>query len=128
MKAMKSAKKSMKAMKKAMKSMKKRKAAMKKRTSIVAKGRGAKTRVFKGKKAKTSGGLKKADLTRNKKGKVVSRKSSEASKKKFRKNGLSKYAQALKSARKSIGIRGFVPIGGKTAKGQALLKKFRSLL
>jgi len=69
----KSMKKSMKkrsGMKKAMKkSMKKggmkRKA---KRVSKVAKGRGAKARVFRGTKARTSGGLKKSDLMRNKSG------------------------------------------------------------
>merc|ERR1711982_157719 len=121
-----------KVMKKGGKSMKKskkvgmRKKAMKK--SVIARGRGAKARVFKGTKAKTTSGLQKKDLVKNKRGKVVSRKQSEASKKKFRKNGLEKFANAVKSARKALGIRGFVPIGGKSARGQALLKKARSLM
>merc|ERR1712112_470518 len=115
-----------KSMKKAaMKSGMKRKA---KRVSNVAKGKRAKSSVFRGAKAKTSGGLKKSDLVRNKHGKVVSRKQSEAGKKKYAKSGLAKYANATKAARKALGIKGFCPIGGKTAKGQALLKKVRSLV
>merc|ERR1712212_1278788 len=108
------------------KSMKKggmRKKAMKK--SIVARGRGAKARVFSGTKAKTVGGLQKKDLVKSKSGKVVSRKQSEAGKKSYRR--IAKFTAAVKSARKALGIKGFVPIGGKTARGQALLKKARSL-
>merc|ERR1712215_45234 len=55
------------------------------KTSVVAKGKLAKSSVFRGTKAKTSGGLKKSDLVRNKHGKVVSRKQSEAGKKKYAK-------------------------------------------
>jgi len=58
----------------------------------------------------------------------VSRKQSEAAKKNFRKNGIDKFAAAVKNARKALGIKGFVPIGGKTARGQALLKKAKSLM
>ena len=47
---------------------------MKKRVSKVAKGKRAKSSVFRGTKEKTAGGLKKSDLMRNKRGKVVSRK------------------------------------------------------
>merc|ERR1719309_1499675 len=119
----------MKSMKKAMKSMKAKKSMRKKamKKSIIARGKRAKSSVFRGSKAKTQGGLQKKDLVKNKRGKVVSRKQSEASKKKFRKNGLDKFAAAVKSARKALGIRGFVPIGGKTSRGQALLKKARSI-
>merc|ERR1719193_2560486 len=110
------------------KSMKKggmRKKAMKK--SVIARGKRAKSSVFRGTKAKTTSGLQKKDLVKNKNGTVVSRKQSEAGKKRFRKNGLDKFAAAVKTARKALGLRGFVPIGGKTARGQALLKKARSL-
>merc|ERR1719361_2013727 len=122
---MKSMKKStMKSMKKSsMKSMKKK--AM--RVSKIARGRGAKARVFKVSKASTSGGLKKSDLMRNKSGRVVSKKRSAAGKKLFAKNGLGKWLKAVAAARKSLGIKGMQPVGGKTAKGQALLKKARSL-
>merc|ERR1719193_1156364 len=112
--------------KKSKTTMRKRKAA--KKPSIIAKGRGAKARVFFGKKSKTSGGLKKGDLVKSKRGKIVSRKSSERAKKNFRNSGLAEYAAALKKARSALGIKGFVPIGGKTQRGQALLKKVRSYL
>merc|ERR1712133_123255 len=115
--------KAMKAMK-AMKSGMKRKAAMKK--SKIAKGKRAKSSVFRGTKEKTSSGLQKNDLMRNKSGKVVSKKASAAGKKLYQKNGLAKWTKAVQAAKKSLGIKGFQVIGGKTAKGQALLKKARS--
>merc|ERR1711942_564050 len=96
-----------------------------KRVSKIAKGRGAKARVFAGKKVKTSGGLKKSSLIRNKHGRVVSKKAHAHGKKAYK--NVQKFANAVKAARKALGIKGFVPIGGKTAKGQALLKKARSL-
>merc|ERR1719350_1695362 len=116
----------MKSMKKksAMKSMKRKKAM---RVTKVARGRGAKARVFRGSKASTSGGLKKSDLTKNKNGKVVSKKASAQGKKLYQKNGLARWTKAVQQAKKSLGIKGFQVIGGKTAKGQALLKKARSL-
>merc|ERR1712183_606580 len=98
-----------------------------KKISNIAKGRGAKARVFKGAKAKTASGLKKSDLMRNKDGKVVSKKRSAAGKKLYQRNGLAKWTKAVQQAKKSMGIKGFQVIGGKTAKGQALLKKARSL-
>merc|ERR1719211_944649 len=122
----KSMKKTMKkSMKKSTKKGGKKKKA--KKVSKVAKGRGAKARVFKGSKARTSGGLKKSDLTRNKNGKVVSKKASALGKKTYQKNGIAKWIKAVQTAKKSLGIKGMQVIGGKTAKGQALLKKARSL-
>merc|ERR1719471_344364 len=111
----------MKSMKKGS-SMKKRSA---KRVSKIARGKRAKSSVFRGTKVKTSGGLKKGDLTKNKQGKVVSRKSSERAKKAYKKNGLDKWTKATQQARKALGIKGFCPCGGKSAKGQAFLKKAR---
>merc|ERR1719454_1041138 len=111
----------MKAMK-AMKAMKKK--AMKK--SIVAKGRGAKTRVFKGTKGKTSGGLTKDKLMRNKRGKVVSKKAHAAAVKNYRANGLAKWTAAVQKARKELGIKGFCAVGGKSAQGKALYAKAKS--
>merc|ERR1711973_1058338 len=82
-------KKAMKA-KTAMKAMKKKA----KRVSIVARGRGARARVFSGKKVKTSGGLKKSSLMRNKHGRVVSKKAHAGGKtrlqKKIKKKNLKK--------------------------------------
>ena len=106
-----SAKKGMK--KAAMKSMRRRKA---KKVSKI----GKKWQVFKGTRVKSVGGLTKADLTKNKHGKVVSKKMSLRGKK-------HKWIAAVQAARKSLGIKGFQAIGGKSAKGQAVLKKARSL-
>ena len=121
-KAMK-ARKSMKrrSMKKAMKGMKRR--AMK--VSIIARNKYAKLTVFRGNKVKTSGGLKKTDLIKNKNGKVVSRKASANGKKAFKR--IAKWNTAVKAARKALNIKGFQAVGGKSAKGAALLKKARSL-
>merc|ERR1711942_150806 len=116
--AKKVAKKSMKSKKKSMKKGGMRKKAM--RVSIIAKGRQRKSQVWKGSKTKTVGGLTKSDLTKNKHGKIVSKKLSA-------KGSKSKFPKAVVAARKALGIKGFCPIGGKTAKGQALLKKARSL-
>merc|ERR1719300_602817 len=81
-----------------------------KRVSKVAKGRGAKLRVFRGSKVRTSGGLKKSDLIRNRNGKVVSRKRSEAGKRLGKRNGIGKFGAAVKAARKALGIKGFQPV------------------
>ena len=123
-------KRAMKAMKKGMKVMKKGKGMKKKamKKSVVAKGRGAKARVFRGKKAKTQGGLTKEKLTKNKRGKVVSKAASAHAKKQWVKNGLKAWADAVKKARKELGVKGFVAIGGKTAAGKALYAKAKSLI
>merc|ERR1711973_485774 len=124
-KGMKKAKKSMKGMKKtAMKGMKKK--AMKK--SVIAKGKRAKSSVFRGTKVKTIGGLKKADLKKNKAGHVVSRKRSARGILIYSKNKkMQKWTASLQKARKALGIRGFYPCGGNTARGKAFLAKTRSL-
>lgn len=44
------------------------------------------------------------------------------------KTHLGKYSNAVKQARKELGSVGFVPIGGKSKAGQALLKKVRAIL
>merc|ERR1712212_765832 len=76
--------------------------------------------VYFGKKVKTVGGLTKSDLTKNKHGRIVSKRLSAKSQR-------SKFPKVMIAARKALNIKGFCPIGGKTAKGQALLKKARSL-
>merc|ERR1712176_735884 len=113
---------SMKAMKSGMKM---RKMAMKK--SVVAKGKRGKSSVFRGTKEKTSGGLKKGDLKKNKAGKIVSRKASDRAKRSKGYKKIMAWSSAFKAARKALGIKGFCPCGGKTAKGKALLAKTRSL-
>ena len=65
--------KAMKAMK-AMAAMKAMRAMKKKAVSKIAKGRMAKVVVFRGSKAKTTSGLTKSDLVKNKAGRIVSKK------------------------------------------------------
>merc|ERR1712061_673952 len=105
--------------------MKMRKMAMGK--SIIAKGKRAKSSVFRGTKVKTSGGLKKTDLKKNKAGKIVSKKASDAGRKSKGFKKLALWAAATKQARKAMGIKGFCAVGGKTAQGKALLAKVRSI-
>merc|ERR1719253_273375 len=100
--------------------------AMKK--SVIARGKRSKVTVFLGSKAKTSGGLTKEKLTKNKRGKIVSKAASANGKKRFQSNGLKAWADATKKARKELGIKGFCPVGGKTAAGKALYAKVKSLL
>merc|ERR1712037_820499 len=98
------------------------------KAAMIAKGMGAKARVFSGKKSKTVSGLTKDKLMRNKFGKVVSKKASAAAQKNWVKNGLKAWSEAVKKARKVLGFTGFVAIGGKSAAGKALYAKAKSLL
>jgi len=70
------------------------------KTSAVARGKGAKALVYKGKKLKTSSGLKKEDLTRGKRGRIVSLR-------KHRLGKANKWAQATAKARSAKGVSGF---------------------
>ena len=82
----------------------------KKRVSKVAKGRLAKAQVFKGRKVKTVGGLHKKDITRNKHGRYVSKKASARGKR----NG---WMAAVKKARRTLKVKGFCAVGGKSRAG-----------
>merc|ERR1712151_33855 len=116
MKAIK-AMKSMKGMKRSMKSMK--------RASQIAKGKRMRASVWLGNKVKTSTGHKKSDLMKNKRGKIVTRKSHAAGVKSYK--GISKWTKCFVQARKALSITGFVPCGGRTAQGKALYAKAKSL-
>merc|ERR1712161_32879 len=117
--------KTTKAMKKAtvMKAMKKK--AMKK--SIIATGKLAKAMVLRGFKEKTSGGLKKDSLRKNKSGKIVSKNMSDRGRKNYAGSALQQWAKACQVARKDLGLKGFQPVGGKTATGRALYAKTKAL-
>merc|ERR1719270_1322534 len=93
------------AMKPAAAAMKTKKAAMK--TSLVAKGKRARVAVFSGRKEKTQYGMTKDMLTKNKGGKVVSKKASARAIKAFAQSPLKKWADAVKAARKALGTTGF---------------------
>merc|ERR1712124_183161 len=92
-----------------MKAMKAMKAMKKKTVSKIAKGKMARAVVMRGNKEKTATGLTKADLTRNKMGKIVSKKSSAAAKKRFA-STVGPWMQAVKKARAALKIKGFVAI------------------
>merc|ERR1719281_2398958 len=106
----------MKAMK-AMKATKAMKAMKKKTISKVAKGKYRKAVVFKGGKEKTSGGMTKSDIIKNKAGRFVSKKASAAAKKRFSRT-IKGWLDAVQKARKELGLKGFVPI----KKGSAIYK------
>ena len=74
---------------------------------------------------KTTGGLQKANLMKNKRGKVVSKKMHAKGKsiQKFVQGWLS----AVATARKELGIKGFCVIGGKSAQGKALYAKAKAI-
>merc|ERR1711881_770698 len=86
----------------------------------IAKGRFAKVVVFRGSKAKTTGGLTSTDLIKNKRGKIVSKKASLRAKKN---NFIKGWTTAVQKARKALGLKGFVAI----KKGSALYKKAKEL-
>merc|ERR1719263_2603643 len=92
--------------------------AMKKKTiSKIAKGKYRKAVVFRGGKEKTSGGLTKSALIKNKTGKIVSKKASAAGKKAFK--HIKGWIVAVQKARQELGVKGFVAI----KKGSAIYKK-----
>eukprot|EP00444_Apocalathium_aciculiferum_P025556 CAMPEP_0183441692 /NCGR_PEP_ID=MMETSP0370-20130417/85638_1 /TAXON_ID=268820 /ORGANISM="Peridinium aciculiferum, Strain PAER-2" /LENGTH=118 /DNA_ID=CAMNT_0025630981 /DNA_START=91 /DNA_END=447 /DNA_ORIENTATION=+ len=102
---------------------------MKKKTvGKIATGPRMRAAVFRGGKAKTVGGLTKELLTKTTRGRLVSRKASAASKKKYVNSAAKKWCDACSAARKALGITGFVAIGGQTAAGKALYAKAKSLM
>merc|ERR1712224_994406 len=92
-------------------------AAMKKAGSKIAKGVRARSVVFLGYKIKTYTGLTKSDLMKNKRGKIVTKKSSAAGKKSY--SNIKGWCVAVQKARKALGVKGFVAI----KKGKALYKR-----
>merc|ERR1712161_47638 len=125
MKTMKAAMKA-KVMKKA-KAMKKAKVMKAMKKSVIAKGKFAKAMVLRGSKEKTSGGLKKDSLRKNKGGRIVSKKRSDLAKKKYAGSALQKWTKECQAARKELGLKGMVLMGGKTAQGRALYAKTKAL-
>merc|ERR1712083_436158 len=100
---------------------------MKARKSKIARGIMAKSLVLKGKRVKTSGGLTKDALIKNKNGKVVSKKKSSLAKRRWATSALKRWIEAVKVARKALNITGFVAVNGKTAQGKALYAKAKTL-
>merc|ERR1719152_1127872 len=95
-----------------------------KRVSAIAKGRYAKSVVFRGTKRRTTSGLHKTDLMKNSRGKIVSKKASAHGKRGYA--NIRNWVQALAKARKALNVTGFVLVNGKTAQGRALYAKAKS--
>merc|ERR1711981_919314 len=95
---------------------KKRKA--KKKVSVV----GKKWQVWKGTRARTAGGLTKADLRKSKSGKIVSKKQSDLARKRMKTGGIGRWLRAVKRARKALKLKGFVAC----KKGTRFYRKARS--
>merc|ERR1719502_1122051 len=112
--------KAMKAMK-AMAAMKAMRAMKKKAVSKIAKGKFARSVVFRGTKAVTSSGLTKSDLIKNKRGKIVTKKQVANGKRAYA--NIKTWTVAVQKARKALGVKGFVAI----KKGSALYKKAKEL-
>ncbi|CAE7356856.1 unnamed protein product [Symbiodinium natans] len=106
--------------------MKGRKAMKKKAISKIARGKLAKMVVFKGNKDKTSTGLQKGDLMKNKNGKVVTKKQHAKGKALF-KQFAQRWLDACMTARKELGLKGFCAVGGKTTQGKALYAKAKAI-
>eukprot|EP00930_Biecheleria_cincta_P001619 TRINITY_DN102751_c0_g1_i1.p1 TRINITY_DN102751_c0_g1~~TRINITY_DN102751_c0_g1_i1.p1 ORF type:complete len:162 (-),score=45.66 TRINITY_DN102751_c0_g1_i1:214-633(-) len=105
--------------------MKSKKSMKAKRESKIARGRLAKSLVLRGKKEKTSSGLKQDGLMKNKRGKVVSKKASAHGKRCFKQ--VEAWVEAVMAARESLHATGFVAINGKSLKGRALYVKAKQL-
>merc|ERR1711918_311143 len=69
---------------------------------------GSKRQVFRDARAKTVGGLKKENLVKNKRGRVVSKKAHERGLELY-KNNLKGWHQAFMQARKNLKVEGFKP-------------------
>jgi len=84
--------------------------------------------VLAGKKQKTTSGLTKDKLMKNKYGKIVSKARSALSKRRYATSSIKTWAEAVKTARKSLSLTGFVAINGKSAQGKALYAKTKSIV
>merc|ERR1719222_1146304 len=96
-----------------------------KRVTKIAKGRFAKALVLRGSKEKTVGGLTKEALTRNKRGKIVSKRAAANGKRRFK--NIEAWVESLTAARKALQMQGFVAVNGKSVLGKALYVKAKAL-
>merc|ERR1711981_467576 len=94
----------------------------KKAVSKIAKGKMARSVVFRGTKEKTLSGLTKAHLIKNSRGKIVSKKASARAKSRYA-SSIKGWIVAVQKARKALGVKGFVAI----KKGSALYTKAKEL-
>merc|ERR1711907_552562 len=81
--------------------------------------------VFRGSKQKTASGLTRDLLMRNKRGKVVSKKSNASGKRAFR--NIQDWVSSVVAARKALQVTGFVAVNGRSLQGKALYVKSKVL-
>merc|ERR1719401_3250162 len=81
--------------------------------------------VFKGRKEKTVGGVKREGLMKNSQGKVVSKRASAHGKKMFR--NVKSWLDSVMEARRALLLSGFVCINGRSLQGKALYVKSKAL-
>lgn len=85
-----------------------------------------KTRVFHGDAKRTTKGLTKMHLCKSSSGKVVSVKAHEHGVEMYKRN-LQPFHDAFKAAKEEQQLTGFVPVGGKTQEGLALIQRAREI-
>merc|ERR1712190_598604 len=95
------------------------------RVTKIARGRLAKALVLRGSKEKTTGGLTRDALTRNKRGKIVSKRAAANGKRRYK--NVEAWVESVVAARKALQMQGFVAINGKTVQGKALYVKSKAL-
>ena len=95
---------------------------------------GSKAQVYHGSARYTKGGLTKKDIKRVKDGESYRYKSKKQQSQGKKKNSfIKKWAKAVKKAKvelkkEGMDLSGFVPVGGKSKEGKALLKKTRQIM
>ena len=92
-----------------------------KKVSKIARGKMARSVVFRGNKEKTTGGLQKTDLMKSKTGKIVSKKAHANGKKAYA--HIKGWTTAVQKARKALGVKGFQAV----KKGSPLYKKAKEI-
>jgi len=98
-----------------------------KKASTIARGSRMRSLVFRGSKEKTYTGLSRSDLKLSKRGKVVTKKSSAAAKKRWEGGQAQQWIRAVVSARKQLNISGFVALNSSSPQGKALYVKARAI-
>merc|ERR1712066_63128 len=80
---------------------------------------------MRGSKEKTVGGLARDALTKNKRGKIVSKRAAAAGKRRYK--NIEAWVESVVAARKALQMKGFVAINGKSVQGKALYVKSKAL-
>jgi len=91
-----------------------------KRGCTVAKGPGARQKVWNGEAVRTKAGLYKHHLKKDARGKIVALSRSELSKKHYKKS-IERWNKACGKARTRLHLEKWTPVGGKTPQGKCVI-------